>query len=154
MSHGASGTSLSEYDTKHFSRFLQLDIYRKRFVALKVLEKCKKHFCCFQNMHNLPPNLTLRLGPCLSLAKLFATSNCVSLPYLMLHWGTQCDITFWYHMRFWPHDDWTNLKANCTYFESKKTTFYIFPTLKNLRNVSIDIQLQETREKNFLSYAL
>ena len=48
MSHGASGTSLSEYDTKHFSRFLQLDIYRKRFEALKVLEKCKKHFFGFK----------------------------------------------------------------------------------------------------------
>ena len=44
---------------------MQLDIYRKRFKALKVLEKCKKHFFSFQNAHNLPSDLPQRMGPSL-----------------------------------------------------------------------------------------
>ena len=41
-----------------FSCFLQLDIYRKRFEALKVLEKCKEHFFPFKS-----PAICLQICP-------------------------------------------------------------------------------------------
>ena len=43
-----------------------MDIYRKRFQALKVLVKSKKHFFGFQKTRNLPSNLSRRLGPSLT----------------------------------------------------------------------------------------
>ena len=66
---------------------------RKRFEALKMLEKAEKHFLCFQTTRlvnlsraKLPPSLSpAKLPPSLSPAKLFVTSHCVPLPYLMLH---------------------------------------------------------------------
>ena len=48
----------------------------------------------------------------------------------------------------------TNLKANCAYFESQKMLSRFLQHFESLKTLSIDIQLQETREKNFVSYAL
>ena len=45
-----------------------------------MLEKSIKNFC-FQTTLNLPSNLSRRLGPSFSPAKLFVTSQCVPLPY-------------------------------------------------------------------------
>ena len=93
---------------KHMNFF---SCFRKRFEALKVLENVKSIYFCVQNTRNLPSNLPRRLGPSLIAGKVIRDVTLYSWPYLMLHWGTQCDVTFRYRVRFWPRDDRDKFKG-------------------------------------------
>ena len=48
----------------------------------------------------------------------------------------------------------TSLKEIARTLKAKKMLFRFFQHFKSLKTFSIDIQLQETREKIFVSYAL
>ena len=131
-----------------FLCFLQLDIYRKHFEALKVMGKCKKHSFCFQSARNLPSNLSR--SP--------RGQNRTSYRNVTLHCITQCNMAKIHNVtpritssaiNYVPVYG-TNLKANCAYFESKKkNAFYIFPALLKVRNIFCGYSTTRNKSKNF-----
>lgn len=74
----------------------------------------------------------------------------LKVPLSLNNLGTKCDVM----CDLGRAMTGANLRANCGYFERKKILFGVLQHFWGFEMFSMEIQLRETREKNFVSYAL